>query len=221
MDSRAIHGKDNDAKTTVMVGHMPFLRGYARTLTRNAADADDLVQTCLMRAIIKIDSFTEGTNLRAWLLTILHNSFIDHFRRKRRAREAHDTAETMQIGLFTPENQFCRIQVAEVEKALAALPAHQRSTLVMIALEDMSYEDVARITEVPVGTVRSRLSRARHAVIDRIEGSTIEEKCAPAKTGFPMAPTSGRFPPEPPTRRLPQRLSKSSTMYRPTTSLVA
>lgn len=197
MDSCAIDGKDNDSLATIMVGHMPFLRRYARTLTRNAADADDLVQTCLMRAIIKIDSFAAGTNLRAWLVTILFNSFIDGFRRNRRAQEACDTSETMQMGLFTPANQFCRIQVNEVEQALAALPAKQRSTLMMIALEDMSYDEVARITEVPVGTVRSRLSRARHAVIDRVEGSTIEERAA---------------------LRAP---AKPATMYRPPASLVA
>lgn len=220
MDSCAVHGKNHDATTMIMVGHMPFLRRYARSLTQNAADADDLVQTCLMRAIIKIDSFTEGTNLRAWLLTILHNSFIDNFRHKRRAQEAFDTSETMQMGLFTPENQFCRIQVTEVEKALAALPAKQRSTLLLIALDDLSYEDVARITEVPVGTVRSRLSRARHTLIDQIEGTTIEDREAirpEANIRFPMAPTRGPIPLKLPT----QGLTKPSTNYRPIASLVA
>ena len=224
MDSRAVHGKDQDAMTTIMVGHIPYLRRYARSLTQNTADADDLVQTCLMRAIIKLDSFTKGTNLRAWLLTILHNSFVDNYRRKRRAQEACDTSETMQMGLFTPENQFCHIQVTEVETALAALPAKQRSTLLLIALEDLSYEEVARITEVPVGTVRSRLSRARHNLIDQIEGTTIEDReglCAPANAGFPMVRSSGGIPLKPPTQRLPQRLPKPSTVYRPASSLVA
>ena len=201
MDSCAIHGKNNDALTGIMVGHMPFLRRYARVLTRNAADADDLVQTCLMRAIVKIDSFAQGSNLRAWLLTILHNSFVDSFRRKRRAREAHDTAKTLQLGLFTPENQFCRVQLTEVEKALAALPAKQRSTLLMIALEDMSYEDVARVSAVPVGTVRSRLSRARHTLIDQIEGTTIEDRAAVCVS--------------------PRRLAASSASYRPASPLIA
>lgn len=175
MEPIAARSKDKDAVTSIMVGQIPYLRRYARALTQNASDADDLVQNCLVRAISKMDRFEEGTNLRAWLLAILHNIFIDSFRKKRRAREVCETTETIQSGMFTPANQFRRVQVTDVAAALVKLPAAQRSTLLLIALENLTYEEVARITEVPVGTVRSRLSRARHALIEMVEGSNIEE----------------------------------------------
>lgn len=186
METRSVHSKDKDALTSIMVSEIPYLRRYARGLTQNASDADDLVQNCLMRAITKIDRFEEGTNLRAWLFTILHNIFIDGFRKKRRAREAYETTEAVQKGMFTPSNQFRRVQVTDVETALANLPATQRSTLLLIALENLTYEEVARITGVPVGTVRSRLSRARHALIQMVDGLNIYEmQSAPAQATAP------------------------------------
>lgn len=175
MEDSTAHSKDKDAVTSIMVGQIPYLRRYARALTQNVSDADDLVQNCLVRAISKMDRFEAGTNLRAWLLAIMHNIFIDSFRKKRRAREVCETTETIQKGLFTPANQFRRVQVTDVETALAKLPAAQRSTLLLIALENLTYEEVARITEVPVGTVRSRLSRARHALIQLVDGLNIED----------------------------------------------
>ena len=175
MDNIPAQSKDKDAVTSIMVGQIPYLRRYARALTQNVSDADDLVQNCLVRAIAKMDRFEAGTNLRAWLLAIMHNIFIDSFRKKRRAREVCETTETIQKGLFTPANQFRRVQVTDVEAALAKLPAAQRSTLLLIALENLTYEEVARITEVPVGTVRSRLSRARHALIEMVEGLSTDE----------------------------------------------
>lgn len=179
MDNNTAQSKDKDAVTSIMVGQIPYLRRYARALTQNVSDADDLVQNCLVRAIAKMDRFEAGTNLRAWLLAIMHNIFIDSFRKKRRAREVCETTETIQKGLFTPANQFRRVQVTDVEAALAKLPAAQRSTLLLIALENLTYEEVARITEVPVGTVRSRLSRARHALIEMVEGLNTDEMDRP------------------------------------------
>ena len=178
-------GKDKDAVTSIMVGQIPYLRRYARALTQNAADADDLVQNCLVRAISKMDRFEAGTNLRAWLLAIMHNIFIDGFRKKRRAREVGETEETLSKGLFTPANQFRRVQVTDVESALQQLPVTQRSTLLLIALENLTYEEVARITEVPVGTVRSRLSRARHALRQMVDGTYTDEAETPASVEAP------------------------------------
>lgn len=163
---------------SVLVAEIPYLRRYARALSRNAADADDLVQTCLMRAIVNLERFETGTNLRAWLLTILHNVFIDSMRRARRARDVGETAETMLTGMYTRPNQIENLQMADLQKAMAALPAEQRSTLALVALEDLTYEEAAQITGVPVGTVRSRLSRARHALIKMIEGTNIADLAA-------------------------------------------
>jgi RNA polymerase sigma-70 factor, ECF subfamily len=219
MENNTPHSKDKDAVTSIMVGQIPYLRRYARALTQNVSDADDLVQNCLVRAIAKMDRFEAGTNLRAWLLAIMHNIFIDSFRKKRRAREVCETTETIQKGLFTPANQFRRVQVTDVEAALAKLPAAQRSTLLLIALENLTYEEVARITEVPVGTVRSRLSRARHALIEMVDGLNIEEleRSQPA-AATPDAATSEVQ--EPPSRSTGP-LSSAPVGYGPSTTLVA
>lgn len=166
---------DNKKIETVLVGQIPYLRRYARALTRNAADADDLVQTALMRGIVNMDRFEQGTNLRAWLLTILHNVFIDGVRKAKRARDADESAESMMSGLYTRPNQIESLQLGDLQQAMERLPEEQRTTLILVALEDMSYEEAAKVTGVPVGTVRSRLSRARHALIRMVDGLTIDE----------------------------------------------
>jgi len=166
---------DNNKIESVLVGQIPYLRRYARALTRNAADADDLVQTALMRGIVNMDRFEQGTNLRAWLLTIMHNVFIDGVRKAKRARDADESAESMMSGLYTRPNQVESLQLGDLQQAMERLPEEQRTTLILVALEDMSYEEAAKVTGVPVGTVRSRLSRARHALIRMVDGLTIHE----------------------------------------------
>jgi RNA polymerase sigma-70 factor (ECF subfamily) len=160
---------------SILVCQIPYLRRYARGLTHNAADADDLVQSCLLRALTNFHRFEKDTNLRAWLLTILHNIFIDTVRKRRRAREAFEAAGTAADGLSQSPNQFHHVQVNELERAIAQLPAEQRSTLLLVALEDLTYEETARITGVPVGTVRSRLSRARQMLLGVIEGISLDD----------------------------------------------
>jgi RNA polymerase sigma-70 factor (ECF subfamily) len=173
MDQQSESHKPPNADAIVQ--EIPYLRRYARALTRNAADADELAQTALMRGVANFDRFEQGTNLRGWLLTIVHNAFIDSPRRIKREREANQSAEERMSGLFTSSNQMASLQIGELEEALARLPEEQRITLILVALEDMSYEEAAKITGVPVGTVRSRLSRARHAVIGMIEGLTMDD----------------------------------------------
>jgi RNA polymerase sigma-70 factor (ECF subfamily) len=175
MNTQNIETKDNKDIESVLVGQIPYLRRYARALTRNAADADDLVQTALMRAIVNMDRFEQGTNLRAWLLTIMHNVFIDGVRKTKRARDANESAESMMSGLYTRPNQVESLQLGDLQSAMERLPEEQRTTLILVALEDMSYEEAARVTGVPVGTVRSRLSRARHALIRMVDGLTMDE----------------------------------------------
>lgn len=166
---------DNKKIEAVLVGQIPYIRRYARALTRNAADADDLVQTCLMRAIVNMDRFEEGTNLRAWLLTIMHNVFIDGVRKVKRARDADESAESMMSGLYTRPNQVESLQLGDLQSAMEQLPEEQRTTLILVALEDMSYEEAAQVTGVPVGTVRSRLSRARHSLMRMVDGLTMDD----------------------------------------------
>jgi RNA polymerase sigma-70 factor (ECF subfamily) len=168
---------------SILVDQIPYLRRYARGLTRNAADADDLVQSCLMRALTNMHRFEKDTNIRAWLLTILHNMFIDTVRKQRRARDAFEAAGIAADGVTQGPNQFHHIQVIELEHAIAELPAEQRSTLLLVALEDLTYEEAAKVTGVPVGTVRSRLSRARHTLLKMFEGLDLEDMLKQSKTG--------------------------------------
>jgi RNA polymerase sigma-70 factor (ECF subfamily) len=169
----AVTGDDNFAAT--LTEHIPYLRRYARGLTHNVADADDLVQSCLVRALTNMHRFEQNTNLRAWLLTILHNIFIDTVRKRRRARETFEAAGIAADGLSQSANQFHHVQVTELGRAVAQLPPEQRSTLLLVALEDLTYEEAARVTGVPVGTVRSRLSRARQTLLNLVEGISADE----------------------------------------------
>jgi RNA polymerase sigma-70 factor (ECF subfamily) len=160
----------NPVDTKHLVPEIPYLRRYARALTRNVSSADDLVQDALLRAVSNMARFEPGTNLRAWLLTIVHNCFIDSTRKAKRSREGDKTAEEMMSGLYTRPNQIANLQLNDLQAALETLPEEQRTTLILVALEDMSYEEAAKVTGVPVGTVRSRLSRARHAMMTKVEG---------------------------------------------------
>ena len=175
LDAQDISKGEDKKIQSVLVGQLPYLRRYARALTRNAADADDLVQTCVMRAIVNMDRFEQGTNLRAWLLTIMHNVFIDGVRKAKRARDANESAESMMSGLYTRPNQMESLQLGDLQTAMESLPEEQRTTLILVALEDMSYEEAAQVTGVPVGTVRSRLSRARHALMRMVDGLTMDD----------------------------------------------
>jgi RNA polymerase sigma-70 factor, ECF subfamily len=141
---------------------IPRLRRYARALTRNAANADDLVQNCLARAVAKQHLWQEGTDLRAWLFTIMHNQHVNHVRRT--ARE--DTVPVEEVGAALPvaENATASLQLRDLDRALGRLPAEQRQVILLAGLEGMSYEQIADSLNIPIGTVRSRLSRGRETL---------------------------------------------------------
>jgi RNA polymerase sigma-70 factor (ECF subfamily) len=160
-------------QTDLLVAEIPYLRRYARALTRNAAAADDLVQDALVRGIVSFAQFQPGTNLRAWLLTIVHHCFIDGTRKASRARLGNQAAEERMSGFYTRPNQLANLELSDLQAALNSLPEEQRTTLVLVALEDMSYDEAAQVTGVPVGTIRSRLSRARHSLMEKIAGLEI------------------------------------------------
>jgi len=156
--------------STLIVAEIPYLRRFARALMRNPAAADDLVQDSLVRAIWNIHQYQAGTNFRAWLLTILHNCFIDDTRRAKRAREGLNEASERLDGSYTKPDQLPNLELADVHSALQELPEAQRTTLILIAIEGMSYAEAAAITKVGIGTIRSRLSRARRALLAKVEG---------------------------------------------------
>jgi RNA polymerase sigma factor (sigma-70 family) len=139
---------------------IPRLRRYARALTRDLSGADDLVQDCLTRALGKVHLWQPGTDLRAWLFTILHNQYVNHVRRAVREGTAVAFSETEPM-LTTQPNQGKRLELRDLDRAIAKLPEEQRVVLLLVGLEGMRYEEVAAVLGVPVGTIRSRLSRGR------------------------------------------------------------
>jgi RNA polymerase sigma-70 factor, ECF subfamily len=139
---------------------IPRLRRYARALTRNRERADDLVQDTLSRALVKEQFWQPGTNLRAWLFTIMHNQNVNNVRRAVRESGMVDLEQLSPTLPATTDPTASR-QMFELERALAQLPLEQRQVIMLVGLEGMSYEDAAGILSVPVGTVRSRLSRGR------------------------------------------------------------
>jgi len=142
---------------------IPRLRRYARALARDVAAADDLVQDCLARALGKLHLWQDGTDLRAWLFTILHNQYVNQVRRSVREGAAVGLSETEPLLTRAP-HQGKRLELRDLERAIRKLPEEQRAVILLVGLEGMRYEEVAEVLDVPVGTVRSRLSRGRDAL---------------------------------------------------------
>ena len=138
---------------------IPRLRRYARALTRDVSRADDLVQSCLVRAIAKQHLWEPGTDLRAWLFTILHNQHVNDVRRLVREGNTVELGDAPQLTVQS--NAIPSLELRDLERAIHKLPEEQRSVILLIGLEGMRYEEVAAVLDVPVGTVRSRLSRGR------------------------------------------------------------
>jgi len=145
----------NEAERLVEL--IPRLRRYARALVGDRASADDLVQDTLERAWAKLHLYRRGTDLRAWLFTVMHNVHVN----KVRATHVTDTLEDELPELAQRASQGDALLVRDLDRAIARLPSEQRAVLLLVTLEEMSYEEVARALGIPIGTVMSRLSRAR------------------------------------------------------------
>lgn len=156
-----------DEVVRLIESEIPRLRRYARALLRDQSRADDLVQETLLRGLDKVRLFRSGTDLRAWLFTIMHNQYVNNVRRS--ARQG-STSVVEKMDLASPPAQPHRLELRDLDRAIQRLPGEQRTTLLLIALEGMKYQEVARICGVPVGTVRSRLNRAREGVRRMVEG---------------------------------------------------
>jgi RNA polymerase sigma-70 factor (ECF subfamily) len=142
---------------------IPRLRRYAWALTRNWSRCDDLVQDTLVRALAKEHLWEPGTNMRAWLFTIMHNQNVNAVRSAMREGTTVDIEEQSSNLVATTDPTVAR-QLHELDRALAQLPQEHRQVILLVGLEGMSYEDAAAILHIPVGTVRSRLSRGRDAL---------------------------------------------------------
>lgn len=147
-----------------IVDHLGAMRAFAVSLTRNHALADDIVQDTLVKAWTNIDKFQPGTNMRAWLFTILRNVFYSHHRKMR--REVEDTDGSLSEGLAQKPDHDGRLQMGDFNAAFEQLPEEQREALVLVGAGGFSYDEAAELCGVATGTVKSRVNRARNRLTE-------------------------------------------------------
>ncbi|HEY4349870.1 MAG TPA: RNA polymerase sigma factor [Paraburkholderia sp.] len=147
-----------------MLSHVPRLRRYARALLANRDRADDLVQDTLERALRHASRFRPDTDLRAWLMTIMHNIFVNDVVRaaNKKVHIAVDDASIIDDQFMVDGHHAANLEMRDLDSALQQLPAGQREIVLLVGLEEMSYAQVADTLNLPIGTVMSRLSRARN-----------------------------------------------------------
>lgn len=154
---------------TNLVASIPHLRAFARSFTNDAARADDLVQETLVKAWNSMKSFTPGTNFRAWLFTILRNAYFSQHRKLR--REVDDPHDVHVNSLAARPEQYGHLDLVDFREALGGLPADQREALLLVGAEGFSYEEAAQICGCAVGTIKSRVNRARTRLADVLDVS--------------------------------------------------
>jgi len=168
-----------------MLEAVPNLRAFAISLSRNVDRADDLVQETLLRAIDNIDSFQPGTNMSAWLFTILRNLFRSEHRKRR--REVEDPDGNYADTLISPPEQQGRVEFEELRVALAKLAPDQREAIILVGASGFSYEEAAAICECAVGTIKSRVNRARMRLAELLAADSIEDH-NPNRTSSSLLP---------------------------------
>ena len=165
-------------KQEELVHEMGNLRKFALRLTRNVTEAEDLVQSTLLRAIEKNDYFQEGTNLFSWTSKIMFNLFVTGYRRKKKFESQYDPEpHIMNTSVDAPQEMSTDLVL--VRQAMKELSKEHREMLVLVCIKGMRYEEVAEHLEIPVGTVRSRLSRARRHLQDLLEVSEQASEMTP------------------------------------------
>jgi RNA polymerase sigma-70 factor, ECF subfamily len=164
---------ERKGRTFDVLAQLSPLRRYARSLVRNADEAEDLVQDALVRAYERKASFRRGASLRSWLLSIVHNTHVDRLRRDRSRLKRHDDAAAG-MEQTQPAVQEHAVRLAQVRNAFFSLPEEQRAALHLVAIEDMSYQQAADTLGIPLGTLMSRIARARTHLRE------FEEKAPPA-----------------------------------------
>jgi len=156
-----------------ILASIPSLRAFAISLSGNVDRADDLVQETILRALANINTFQPGTNLPAWLFTILRNLFRSEYRKRR--REVEDADGSFAQTLKSNPDQIGRIEFQEFRKALAELPSDQREALILVGASGFSYEEAADICECAVGTIKSRVNRARSRLAKLLAVDNLDE----------------------------------------------
>jgi len=157
---------------------IPALRRYASAMVRDRDAADDLVQDCLERVISHWETRRRAEDTRQWVFAIAHNLIVNKLRRDVRRGQHIDIADVEEGVLATPAAQEHRVTHTELMKALAALPADQRSVILLVSVEDLSYAEAAEALGIPIGTVMSRLARGRERLQRALDGQS-----APAVRG--------------------------------------
>jgi RNA polymerase sigma-70 factor (ECF subfamily) len=172
--SKGLGGRDgavavSDAFSEQLVASLPRLRRFARGLTGTAAQADDLVQSACERALARRHQFQEGTRFDSWMFRIVQTLWIDHLR-SRGVRKEEAEVEDDRVGTDEPVRRAeARLALEEVRRAAARLPPEQRTALMLVTVDGFSYKEAAEIVQVPVGTIMSRLARARVALMAILE----------------------------------------------------
>ncbi len=151
-----------------IVQHIPRLRRYARALVGDRYSADDLVQDTLERAWNKLHLWRPGSDMRAWLFSIMHNVFVNQVRSRRYEVEVR-VEDLPQIAVRGTQGQ--NLELADVDRALRTLPAEQREVVLLVSIEELTYEEVSRALDIPIGTVMSRLSRGRERLRQAMSGA--------------------------------------------------
>lgn len=163
---------------------IPALRRYARALLREQAAADDLVQDCLEKVITYWDTRRGPGDTRSWVFAILHNLAMTALRRQSGSRSLHIAIEDVAESLSARATQEDGLHYRDLMSALDTLPADQLSVLLLVSVEDMSYADAARVLDIPIGTVMSRLSRARERLLKIMDGSAAAASGSAQKTAL-------------------------------------
>ncbi|KAA2236532.1 sigma-70 family RNA polymerase sigma factor [Salinarimonas soli] len=166
-----------------LLAAVPSLRAFAISLCGRVDRADDLVQDTLVRALTHIDRFEKGTNLNAWLFTILRNLFLSEYRKRR--REVEDVDGSYAASLTSIPEQGAHLDFEDMRRALAKLPDDQREALILIAAQGFSYEDAAMICGTAVGTMKSRVNRARRRLSEQLglQGTAVKVELVMAAHG--------------------------------------
>ena len=159
-----------------LIAVLPRLRRFAAGLTRSATEADDLVQAACERALAREHQFQEGTRFDSWMFRIVQTIWIDQLRARETRKEDGDIAEE-RLGSDEPVRRVeARLELSEIRQAVSRLPPDQRTTLMLVTVEGLSYKQAAEVTGVPVGTIMSRLARARVALQQLLEAGASERR---------------------------------------------
>lgn len=162
-----------ETRKQLVLAEIPALRRYARALTGDHHAADELVQDCLERAWSRLYLWRPGSNVRSWLFTILHNLYWNSVRKARRRPEHAPLSDVDRVHHVPPTHELA-VELSNLARALAQLPDEQRAVVLLVGLEEFSYEEAAGILDIPIGTVMSRLARGRERLRRLVSGDAVE-----------------------------------------------